>query len=63
MDHLIQVAAQPESPVNSGRAIADYISVIRSERLLRGGGEQGDELLLAAQRNYQQKKAYMEEKQ
>ena len=63
MDHLIQVAEQPESPANRGRAIADYISVIRGERLLRGGGEQGDELLRAAQRNYQQKKAYMEEKQ
>ena len=63
MDHLAQVAARPESVANSGQSIADYISVIRGERLLRGGGEQGDDLLLAAQKRYQQKKAYMEEKQ
>lgn len=63
MDHLAQVAAQPVSPANSGRAIQDYIAVIRRERLLRSGGEQGDDLLLAAQKKYQQKKAYMEEKQ
>ena len=62
MDHLAQVAAQPESVANSGRAIRDYISVIRGEQLLRGGEAQGDDLLLAAQKKYQQKKAYMEEK-
>ena len=63
MDHLAQVAAQPESVANSQAAIRDYISLIRGERLLREGGEQGDDLLLAAQKRYQQKKAYMEEKQ
>ncbi len=63
MDHLAQVAAQPQATASSGQAITDYISVIRGERLLRGGGEQGDGLLLAAQKRYQQKKAYMEEKQ
>ena len=63
MDHLAQVAAQPQATASSGQAITDYISVIRGERLLRGGGEQGDDLLLAAQKRYQQKKAYMEEKQ
>ena len=62
MDHLAQVAAQPESVANSGRAIQDYISLIRGEKLLREGGEQGDDLLLAVQKKYQQKKAYMEEK-
>lgn len=62
MDHLAQVAARPESVANSERAIADYISLIRGERLLREGGEQGDDLLLAVQKKYQQKKAYMEEK-
>lgn len=62
MNHLAQVAAQPESVSNSQKAIADYISLIRSERLLRGGGEQGDDLLLAVQKRHQQKKAYMEEK-
>ena len=63
MDHLSQVASRPESVSNSGRAIQDYIAVIRGERLLRSGQAQGDELLLAAQKKYQQKKAYMEEKQ
>lgn len=63
MDHLAQVASQPQAAASSGQAITDYISVIRGERLLRGGGEQGDDLLLAAQKKYQQKKAYMEEKQ
>ncbi len=62
MDHLAQVAAQPQAAAHSGQAIRDYISMIRGERLLRSGGEQGDDLLLAAQKRYQQKKAYMEEK-
>jgi DNA primase len=61
MDHLAQVAAQPESVANAERSISDYISLIRGEALRRGGG-QGDELLLAAQKKYQEKKAYMEEK-
>ena len=61
MDHLTQVAAQPQAAANSQRAMADYISVIRGEGLLRSGGVQGDDLLLAVQRKYQQKKAYMEE--
>ncbi len=62
MDHLAQVAAQPESAANGARAIGDYIAVIRGEALLRGGGERGDDLLRAAQKKYQQKKAYVEEK-
>ena len=57
MDHL---AARPESLARSGQAIQDYISVIRGEALKRR--EQGDALLLAAQKKYQEKKAYMEEK-
>ena len=61
MDHLAQVAAQPESVAHSSRAIEDYISLIRGERLLRGGGADEADLLLAAQRRFQQKKAYMEE--
>jgi DNA primase len=59
MDHLAQVAAQPESVANSGQAIQDYISLIRGEKLLREGED--DSLLLAVQKKYQQKKAYMEE--
>ena len=62
MNHLSQVASRPESVANSGQALEDYISTIRGEGLLRGGGERGDELLLAAQKKHQQKKAYMEGK-
>jgi DNA primase len=61
MDHLAQVAAQPESVANAERSIGDYISLIRGEALRRNGGQE-DELLLAAQKKYQEKKAYMEEK-
>ena len=61
MDHLAQVAAQPESAANAERSIPDYISVIRDEALRRKAA--GDEeLLLAAQKRYQEKKAYMEER-
>ena len=61
MDHLAQVAAQPESVANSDQSIQDYIGIIRGEAL-RKGGAQEDDLLLAAQKKYQEKKAYMEEK-
>jgi len=60
MDHLAQVAQQPESTAGSDRSIRDYISLIRGEAIRRGG--HGDDLLLAAQKKYQEKKAYMEEK-
>ena len=62
MDHLAQVASQPESAANAQQAMADYIAVIRREALLRSSQGSGDDLLLAAQRRYQEKKAYMEEK-
>ena len=63
MDHLVQVALKPESVANSDQSIPDYISLIRGEKLLReGGAGQRSELLLAVQRQVQQKKAYMEEK-
>ena len=62
MDHLAQVVSQPESAANAQQAMADYIAVIRREALLRSGQGSGDDLLLAAQRRYQEKKAYMEEK-
>ncbi len=61
MDHLAQVADQPESTANSGQAIRDYISVIRGESLLRDSGASKEELLLAAQKKYQKKKAYVED--
>ncbi len=61
MSHMAQVAARPESAAHAAQAMEDYISVIRRESLLRGkSGE--DELLLAAQKRYQEKKAYMEDK-
>ena len=62
MNHLAQVAEKPENTANSTQSIGDYIAIIRGQALLRRGGEQGDELLLAAQRQYQQKKAYLEER-
>lgn len=62
MDHLAQVVSKPESAANAQQAMADYIAVIRREALLRSGQGSGDDLLLAAQRRYQEKKAYMEEK-
>ena len=61
MDHMAQVAAQPESMARAEQSIRDYISVIRGEGLLRSGGR-ADDLLLAAQKKYLEKKAYMEEK-
>ena len=60
MDHMAQVASQPESTAGSDRSIHDYISLIRGEAIRRGG--HGDDLLLAAQKKYQEKKAYMEER-
>ena len=60
MDHMTRVIHQPESMAHSRRSMADYISIIRGEAMKRGDLA-GDELLLAAQRKYQQKKAYMEE--
>ena len=60
MDHMSRVLHQPESVAHCERSIADYISIIRGEAMHRGDLA-GDDLLLAAQRKYQQKKAYMEE--
>ena len=62
MNHLAQVAEKPEDTANSARSIQDYISMIRGQSLLRGDGVGTDAQLLAAQRQYQQKKAYLEEK-
>ena len=60
MDHMTRVVDQPESVAHSRRSMADYISIIRGEAMRRSDLA-GDELLLAAQKKYQQKKAYMEE--
>ena len=61
MDHLSQVAAQPESTANAGQSLRDYISIIRGEAL-RQRGAQEDAQLLAVQKKLQEKKAYMEER-
>ncbi len=61
MDHMAQVAAQPESVAQADQSIPDYISVIQGEALLRDQGREED-LLLAVQKKHQEKKAYMEEK-
>ena len=61
MDHMARVVSQPESLAQSARSVADYISIIRGEAMHRSDLD-GDALLLAAQKKYQQKKAYnMEE--
>lgn len=60
MSHMSRVIDQPESVARGERALADYISIIRGEAMHRGDLA-GDELLMAAQKKYQQKKAYMEE--
>ena len=60
MDHMARVISQPESVAQSERSVSDYISIIRGEAMHRSDLS-GDELLLAAMKKYQQKKAYMEE--
>lgn len=60
MDHMARVVSQPESVAHSDRSIKDYISVIRGEAMHRSDLAE-DELLLAAQKKYLQKKSYMEE--
>ena len=62
MSHMTRVVDQPESTAHGTRAMADYISIIRGEAMHRSDLA-GDELLMAAQKKYQQKKAYMEEAQ
>ena len=61
MAHLAWVAEQPENLANSHRALADYIALIREEGLRRSGTDE-EALLRAAQKRYQETKAYMEEK-
>ena len=61
MAHLAWVAEQPENLANSRRELADYIALIREEGLRRSGTDE-EALLRAAQKRYQETKAYMEEK-
>ena len=52
MSHITAVCQQPESTQNGGRAMADYIRVIREE----GTPEDGRDPLLAATEKYKDKK-------
>ena len=52
MSHIAAVCQQPESTQNGGRAMADYIRVIREERT----PEDGRDPLLAATEKYKDKK-------
>ena len=57
MSHLVHVMDQPESMAHSGQALRDYIEIIQTEALKRGGGGQSDPLL-AAREKFRERKAY-----
>ena len=57
MSHLVHVLDQPEDPAHSGQALRDYIEIIQTEALKRGGGGQSDPLL-AAREKFRERKAY-----
>ena len=59
MDHLTQVAQEPQDIANGPQAMGDYIDIIRDEGEKRA--DNGDDQLLAMQRRLLTKKAYMEE--
>ena len=57
MSHLVRVMDQPEALAHSGQALRDYIEIIQTEALKRGGGGQ-DDPLLAAREKFRERKAY-----
>ena len=57
MSHLVRVMDQPESLSNSGQALRDYIEIIETEALKRGG-EGTEDPLLAARGKFRERKAY-----
>ncbi len=57
MSHLARITDRPENLSHSQRSLADYIAVIRMERMKRGGGADED-ILRAAQAKYKEAKAY-----
>ena len=57
MSHLVNVMDQPASLANSGQALRDYIEIIETEALKRGGGGASDPLL-AAREKFRERKAY-----
>lgn len=57
MSWLVDIADKPESPAHSRQAMADYIEIIETEYLKRGG-RAGVDPLLAAREKYREKKGY-----
>ena len=57
MSHLARIADRPENLGHAQRAMKDYITIIRMERLKQQGGSD-EELLRAAQEKYRQAKSY-----
>ena len=57
MSHLASILEQPESLPNSRQALRDYIAIIQTEALKRGGDGELDPLL-AARNKFREKKAY-----
>ena len=57
MGHLARITDRPENLGHSQRALADYIAVIRMERL-KGQGQTDEELLRAAQEKYRKVKSF-----
>lgn len=57
MSHLTAVVSQPESLAHSRQALHDYIEIIETEAIKRGGTGTRDPLL-AAQEKYREKKGY-----
>ena len=57
MSHLAGILDQPEALANSGQALRDYIEIIETEAIKRGGNGAQDPLL-AAQEKFREKKGY-----
>ena len=56
MSCLVEIMDQPQVLSNSEQALKDYIEIIETEALKRGGSEQDP--LLAAREKFREKKAY-----
>ena len=56
MSRLVEIMEQPERLSNSGQALRDYIEIIETEALKRGGS--AEDPLLAAREKFREKKAY-----
>ena len=57
MSHLVSVMDQPEALAHSAQALRDYIEIIETEALKRGGAGASDPLL-AAREKFRERKAY-----